>query len=326
MKATFERIVNKEFASPKATEFAAISSIETPDEYTVVFKLAEPASPLLAALASGWGAILPKSLIDAKHDFAANPVGTGPFVFKEWVRDNRIVLAKNPDYWMKGLPKFDSLIFQIIPERAVQVQGLASGQIDASDIIDEEDVPTLEASGKVNVERPFTSLILVLAMNCSKPPLNDVRVRQAVNLRHRQADGPGRGLRRRQAHRHLHELRQPLLQGLHRPVPLRPGQGPRAAGPGGRGQGHRAGDGAALQLPAPREGRRDVPGDALQGRPERADQAGGLAHLAEGRLHGRQVRLHGHRAHRASWTRTGPWAVTAPRSATCAGSTPPPPT
>jgi peptide/nickel transport system substrate-binding protein len=181
VRATFERIKNKEFASPKASEYAAITSIETPDPATVVFKLAKPFSPLLAALASGWGAILPKSLIEAGHDFSSKPVGTGPFVFKEWVRDNRIVLAKNPDYWMKGQPKFDSLIFQIIPERAVQVQGLISGQIDGSDIIDQEDVPMLEASGKVNIDRPLTAQIFVLAMNCSKPPLNDLRVRQAVN-------------------------------------------------------------------------------------------------------------------------------------------------
>jgi peptide/nickel transport system substrate-binding protein len=179
--ATFERIRNKELASPKASEYAAITAIETPDAYTVIFKLAKPFSPLLAALASGWGAILPKGLIDAKHDFASKPVGTGAFVFKEWIRDNRIVLTKNPDYWMKGLPRFDSLILQIIPERAVQVQGLASGQIDGSDIIDQEDVPQLEASGKVNIERPLTAQIFVLAMNCSKPPLNDLRVRQAVN-------------------------------------------------------------------------------------------------------------------------------------------------
>jgi peptide/nickel transport system substrate-binding protein len=181
VKATFERITNKQFASPKATEFAAITAIETPNAQTVVFRLAKPFSPLLAALASGWGAILPKSLIDAGHDFGSEPVGTGPFVFKEWVRDNRIVLAKNPGYWMKGLPRFDSLVFQIVPERAVQVQGLIAGQLDGSDIIDEEDVPALEASGKVNVQRPLTAQIFVLAMNCSKPPLNDLRVRQAVN-------------------------------------------------------------------------------------------------------------------------------------------------
>jgi peptide/nickel transport system substrate-binding protein len=181
VRATFERIKNKEFASPKASEYAAITPIETPDPSTVVFKLAKPFSPLLAALACGWGAILPKSLIEAGHDFSSKPVGTGPFVFKEWVRDNRIVLSKNPDYWMKGLPKLDSLIFQIIPERAVQVQGLISGQIDGSDIIDQEDVPMLESSGKVNIDRPLTAQIFVLAMNCSKPPLDDLRVRQAVN-------------------------------------------------------------------------------------------------------------------------------------------------
>ena len=181
VKASFERIKAKEFASPKASEYAAITAIETPDDATVVFKLSAPAAPLLAALASGWGAILPKSLIETGHDFANKPVGTGPFVLKEWVRDNRIVLAKNPEYWLKSMPRFDSLIFQIIPERAVQVQGLISGQIDGSDIIDQEDVPALEASGKVNVQQPLTALILVMAMNCSKPPLNDLRVRQAVN-------------------------------------------------------------------------------------------------------------------------------------------------
>jgi peptide/nickel transport system substrate-binding protein len=181
VKATFDRIRNKDLASPKASEFASITAVETPDDYTVVMKLAAPSAPLLAALASGWGAILPKSLIDAGHDFANQPVGTGPFVFKEWQRDNRIVLAKNPDYWMKGKPAFDNLIFQIIPERAVQVQALIAGQIDGSDIIDEEDVPALESSGKVNIDRQMTSLILVMAMNCSRKPLDDLRVRQAIN-------------------------------------------------------------------------------------------------------------------------------------------------
>ena len=182
VKATFERIRNKEFASPKASEYAAIASIETPDDATVVFKLAKPFSPLLAALASGWGAILPKSLIDAGHDFASKPVGTGPFVFKEWVRDNRIVLAKNPDYWMKGLPKFDSLIFQIIPERAVQVQGLAlRPDRRRARSSTRRTCRCCRPAARSTSTRPLTALILVMAMNCSKPPLNDLHVRQAVN-------------------------------------------------------------------------------------------------------------------------------------------------
>ena len=60
VKATLNRIMDKATGSPKAKEFNSISAIETPDDFTLTLKLKEPASPLLASLASGWGAILPK--------------------------------------------------------------------------------------------------------------------------------------------------------------------------------------------------------------------------------------------------------------------------
>jgi len=180
VKATFERIKSEETASPNRNEFAPIQSIETPDEHTVVLKLNKPWSPLIGTLGSGWGAILPKSLIDSDHDFAAEPVGTGPFRLSEWVRDSRIVLEKNEDYWMKGLPKLEKVLMNIIPERSVQVQGLITGGVDVSYIIDEEDVPVLEDSGEVTVQRYNSSLILVMSINCSRPVLSDLRVRQAI--------------------------------------------------------------------------------------------------------------------------------------------------
>jgi len=180
VKATIERIQDKETASPNANEFSPITSIETPDDATVILKLKDPSAPLLGSLASGWGAILPKSLIDSKHDFAVKPVGTGPFKLAEWIRDGKIVLEKNPNYWMEGLPKVDKVIMNIIPERAVQVQGLISGQIDISYIIDKEDVPLLAGSPDVEVKKSLTSLIMVMSMNCSRPPLDDFRVRQAI--------------------------------------------------------------------------------------------------------------------------------------------------
>ncbi len=173
--------MDKATGSPKAKEFKSITAIETPDDFTVILKLKEPTSPLLASLASGWGAILPKGLIDAGHDFGAQPVGTGPFVLKDWIRDSQIVLEKNNNYWMKGLPKLDEIIMHIIPERAVSVQGLISGQVDVAYVIDKDDLPMLEASPDVKIEKSLTALILVMSMNCSNPVLKDVRVRQAIN-------------------------------------------------------------------------------------------------------------------------------------------------
>ncbi len=181
VKATLERVMNEATASPKAKEFSSIAAIETPDDLTVILKLSQPYSPLLATLASGWGAILPKSLIDAGHDFGTQPVGTGPFVLQDWVRDSRITLKKNDHYWMDGLPKLEVVTMHIIPERAVTIQGLLSGQVDVAYIIDKDDLPMLEASSDVKVDKSLTAMILVMSMNCRNPVLQDVRVRQAIN-------------------------------------------------------------------------------------------------------------------------------------------------
>ena len=181
VKATFDRVRSEEAGSVHFAEFAVIDSIETPDDMTVVFNLSAPHAPFLGSIASGWAAVLPKSLIDAGHDFDSEPVGTGPFKFVEWVRDNKVVLAKNTDYWMKGLPMVDNVEMYIIPETSVQVQSLMAGQVDIVFIVDTDSIPMLEANPDVYLEENLTALIMVMAMNCENPTLSDVRVRQAIN-------------------------------------------------------------------------------------------------------------------------------------------------
>ncbi len=180
VKATFERLVDPETASPKAPEFAAIEAIETPDSSTVVFRLSEPSAPLLASMASGWGAILPESLIESGHDFASEPVGTGPFAFVEWVRDSRITMEKNDEYWMDGHPRVDGVVINIIPETSVQVQGLLSGELHAVDSVNSQDRPMLESNPDVYVRKDLSALVMVLAMNTARAPLDDLDFRHAV--------------------------------------------------------------------------------------------------------------------------------------------------
>ncbi|MFW5729487.1 MAG: ABC transporter substrate-binding protein, partial [Spirochaetota bacterium] len=181
VKATFERIMSPAVSSPKASEFESIERIETPDDDTVVLELSEPYAPLLSALASGWGAILPKSLIDADHDFANQPVGTGPFRFEEWVRDNRIVMTRNASYWMDGLPRADRIVINIIVEPSVQVQGLLAGELDIIDTVPSEDLELLRRNDETKVQQDLSALVMVLAMNNDRAPLDQIPVRQAIS-------------------------------------------------------------------------------------------------------------------------------------------------
>ena len=177
VRASLERLRE----SPFASDFAIIESIETPNDHTIRLQLTEIHAPLLASLASGWGAILPHRLIESGHDFARTPVGSGPFRFVEWSRGSRIALQRNPDYWIEEQPKVELLTIHIVIENAVQLQGLIGGSLDIVDIVAADDIELLRASEGVNVEPRLTSLVMVLAMNSSRPPLDQLAVRQAIN-------------------------------------------------------------------------------------------------------------------------------------------------
>ncbi len=180
--ATINRIIDPAFASPNISDFEAIEAVEALDGYTVRLVLSRPHAPLLAALASGWAAILPADLIAAGHDFGGEPVGTGPFVFEEWVRDSRIVLRKNEAYWMDGRPRIDGVTFFVITERAVQIQGLLTGEVDVVDIVTDTDIDLLKENPETKVDTDLSSLVMVVAVNNAREPFDDLRLRQAISL------------------------------------------------------------------------------------------------------------------------------------------------
>lgn len=181
VKATLERIMAEGTASPKRSEFAAITGIDTPDESTVVIHLSQPQPALLASLASGWGAILPSEKLAEGHDFGNAPVGTGAFVFQSWLRDNAITLSANPDYY-KGAPQLAEVIIRFVPDPAIQLQGLLTGEFNVADTIAAADRELVESNPALTMVEEPSGLALVAAMNTRRPYLSDPRVRQAINL------------------------------------------------------------------------------------------------------------------------------------------------
>lgn len=104
--------------------FAGVTDIETPDELTVVLKLSRPAPYLLTALGASETPIVPKHLYDgtkaAENPVNNAPIGTGPWLFKEWVRGSHIRFDRNPEYWDAPKPYADSLIFRFIPDASAR--------------------------------------------------------------------------------------------------------------------------------------------------------------------------------------------------------------
>ncbi len=177
--ASLERL--RAEGSPKRDEFAMIDDIATPDDGTVVLTLATPAPALLASLASGWGAILPSEKIASGHDFGNAPVGTGPFVFERWVRDAFLELSANPEYF-QGAPAIDGVTLRFVPDGAVQLQGLRTGEFDLATALSPADFDAVRANADLVLEQGPSGTVLVGSINNRRPYLDDARVRQALNL------------------------------------------------------------------------------------------------------------------------------------------------
>ncbi|MEK5233307.1 ABC transporter substrate-binding protein [Lysinibacillus sp. FSL K6-0232] len=159
-----------------------IESVTAEDDYTVVFKLSQPQAPFLKNIAMSPFAIAsPKAFEADDEGLSTNPVGTGPFKFVSWVRNDAITIEKNPDYHIEGLPKLDKVIYRSIPENSARLNELVAGNIDVADGINPSDRATIEGDANLQlIERPSMN-IGYLGLTVTRPPFDNVKVRQAVN-------------------------------------------------------------------------------------------------------------------------------------------------
>jgi oligopeptide transport system substrate-binding protein len=161
----------------------AVAGIETPDPWTIVFHLAAPDPIFLHKLAMPFASAVPRELVEKwGEDFSRHVVGSGPFVLKEWVGGQRIVLAKNPQYFVKGVPHLDAVVESIGVSEDLQWFKFEGGEIDVSNIPPAV-FPYVMKTPRLRklTLRIVTVTTRYLGMNCQMPPFNDERVRRAFN-------------------------------------------------------------------------------------------------------------------------------------------------
>ncbi len=171
------------FASPAVAHiFSAIDgdSIEAIDDYTVTFKMKMNYSGILMALCHSSAHIVSqKAVEEAGEDYSKKPVGTGPYKFVSHTKSDKIKFERFEEFHGEK-PHYKFIEFRIIPEPTNRIIELESGGADIVYDVSPNDLNRFDGNNEIKLIRSYDFLTQYMGMNCAKPPLNDVRVRQAV--------------------------------------------------------------------------------------------------------------------------------------------------
>ncbi|WP_370456246.1 ABC transporter substrate-binding protein [Planomicrobium sp. YIM 101495] len=159
-----------------------IESVTAVGDFEVEFKLKRPQAPFLKNIAmSSFGIASPTAFEEMGDKFGDSPVGTGPFKFVEWKRNDTITIEKFEDYWVDGEPKLDTVVFRSLPDNSARLNALLSGEIDLADGITPADSATVEGDDNLQLfERPSMN-VGYLGLTTTREPFDDPKVRQAMN-------------------------------------------------------------------------------------------------------------------------------------------------
>ena len=182
VKVNVDRLANPENKLKRHSLFSIVKETIVEDEYTVKVVLKEPFGAMINNFAHPAAMMQsPKALEEYGNDVSQNPVGTGPFVFSEWVPGDHLKVVKNDSYWKDGSPKVDSITFKPTPENGSRVAMLQTGEADFIYPVPSEQAESINGQNGIVVENTSSIIVRYLSMNTIKEPYNDVRVRQAIN-------------------------------------------------------------------------------------------------------------------------------------------------
>jgi ABC-type transport system substrate-binding protein len=181
VKFTYDQILDPQVGSVWRAEFDGLERVEVVDRYKVRFTLKEPNAFFLYKVSSfRSGFIKSRAAVKALGEgYSQAPVGTGPFVFESWIRNQQITLLANPGYF-GGAPKVSRVTFVIIPDPVASQLALERGQIDIMFWLTARVHGALRANPNITITKVPSLGYHALGFNQAVKPFDDRRVRQAV--------------------------------------------------------------------------------------------------------------------------------------------------
>jgi ABC-type transport system substrate-binding protein len=200
VKYSLDRVTNPATQSPGAGFFASIqgfdaamdgsatslSGVKVIDPLTVQIDLSRPDATFLHVMALNFASIVPQEAVEAAAgDFGKHPVGTGAYKLEEWTLGQRLIFAKNADYWREGVPYLDQVMFEVGQEPVVALLRLQNGEVDVPGdgippakfvevMSDPEQAARVVEGGQLHTG--------YITLNVTTPPLDNVNVRKAINM------------------------------------------------------------------------------------------------------------------------------------------------
>ena len=182
VKYTLERAINPDTKSTISSELSTIAGVDVVDASTVVVRTKQPDIMIPDRLGELYGGMLSPTHTMATDaaTLATKPNGTGPFMLTEWVKNERLVLQANPSYW-RGPASVSQVTVRPILEDAARIAALQTGEVDFISNVPYERIAELEADPSLVVKTVGTPRVFFVGIDPRVTPLNDVRVRQALN-------------------------------------------------------------------------------------------------------------------------------------------------
>ena len=177
VKWTLDTLRNHSLKTPKATTYALLDQVDTPDDFTLRLHLREPNATLLWNLSDGAFGIVPYG---SGPDFNRNPIGSGPFKFIRFDIDNQVIIERNDSYWGERA-RIQRVRFAVVPDATTRVLELRKGSADfATNALPLDMVAALKNKNELQVMQSPGTILMYLAFNLHDPILKNVRVRQAL--------------------------------------------------------------------------------------------------------------------------------------------------